>query len=151
MTRQSKVSSILRLLALILIAAALVIMLVCNAHGIDYAFNNTSTLLLGMLVALLATGLAGFAHTVGALRKLPNWTSFVASLGGILVSVLTVFFAVSRRVLLFSGLFSWNSMNTVGWEVFRFTVAMCACLFVAAVLLVVACFITNKVVVKPAA
>jgi hypothetical protein len=47
---------------------------------------------------------------------------------------------LAARILLISGLFTWNSGNAVGWSVFRATVVAAALLLAAAVLLVVRAF-----------
>lgn len=48
---------------------------------------------------------------------------------------------VSSRALTISGLFSWNSMDTVGWNMFKVAATSTGCLVVSAVLLAVGSFL----------
>ena len=47
---------------------------------------------------------------------------------------------ILQRVVLIAGLFSFNSGNTAGWQVFYVTIAAVACLIVGALLMVVGSF-----------
>ena len=47
---------------------------------------------------------------------------------------------INARILLISGLFSWNSMNTVGWQIFYLMIASCVCLLVGVILMIVGAF-----------
>ena len=51
---------------------------------------------------------------------------------------------INSRILLISGLFSWNSQNMMGWRVFYVSIACIVC-FVAAILaLIVGAFLKNR-------
>ena len=48
---------------------------------------------------------------------------------------------ILSRILLISGLFSWNSMNTAGWKVFYVSVASMVCYVVSIILLIISAFL----------
>ena len=49
--------------------------------------------------------------------------------------------AVGQRVMMIAGLFSYNSGNTIGWQVFYISVAAWACLLVGCVVLIISSFL----------
>lgn len=68
---------------------------------------------------------------------------------GIVLAVAVAVFAlvftgvkvIGARVILASGLFSWNASNQIGWGVFNSTIVATVLLVVAALVLVVAAFL----------
>ena len=69
-------------------------------------------------------GILGLAATMAAIALI------VATIGNI----------INSRILLFSGLFSFNSQNMVGWHVFYITVACLVCYVVAIVSMIIGSF-----------
>lgn len=69
-------------------------------------------------------GIIGLAATMAAIALI------VATIGNI----------INSRILLISGLFSFNSQNMVGWHVFYITVACLVCYVVAIVAMIIGTF-----------
>ena len=69
-------------------------------------------------------GILGLAATMAAIALI------VATIGNI----------INSRILLISGLFSFNSQNMVGWHVFYITVACLVCYVVAIVSMIIGSF-----------
>lgn len=128
--------SFLKILTAILGIVGLVIMFVCNSKGTDYAYNGFGTLAAGSVLGIVLALLSAFAPNMDKSGLL----SPVAGIASIIALVLTGINAVGGRILMISGLFSWNSMNTVGWETFYLTVATVVCFVVGALVMVIANF-----------
>lgn len=140
MAASSKLSagSLIKVVAAVVALVGLGVMLFCNSKGSDYAFTGFGTLALGVVVGAALALVSAFAPSFAG-DKAP----VVGTVGDALAVVAltyTAINAVGTRVLLISGLFSWNSMNTVGWETFRLTVAAAVCLLVAALAVVVSAY-----------
>ena len=63
-----------------------------------------------------------------------------ASMAAIALIVATIGNIINSRILLISGLFSFNSQNMVGWHVFYITVACLVCYVVAIVSMIIGSF-----------
>ena len=63
-----------------------------------------------------------------------------ASMAAIALIVATIGNIINSRILLISGLFSFNSQNMVGWHVFYITVACLVCYVVAIVAMIIGSF-----------
>lgn len=97
------------------------------------------------LSMLVAGGVAGLVLVLLAMI-LPNMkgnyeiASAASVLGAIALYSYVFGQCILQRVLLVSGLFSFNSGNTAGWQVFYITIGAVACLFVGALFLVIGSF-----------
>lgn len=63
-----------------------------------------------------------------------------ATMAAIALIVATIGSIINSRILLISGLFSFNSQNMVGWHVFYITVACLVCYVVAIVSMIIGSF-----------
>ena len=63
---------------------------------------------------------------------------------GLFGYVLTAINMFAERILLVSGLFTWDSMNTMGWTAFYLTAAAAICFAAAALFLVIGAFFAPK-------
>lgn len=124
-------------LALILGLAGLIVMGVSNSTAAAYAYNNYTT-----YNTLLVAGVALIALAIASPNRLGNHdiASTVGVLGAIAAFTWVVGSVINERILLISGLFSYNSGNMVGWQVFYITVGALVCLLVAVLLLIIGAF-----------
>lgn len=122
--------SYLNLVAAIAGVVGLIALIVSNGISSAYALKNAGTVTLmavgGILLALTA---------IWAPTKLGNhdFVSTVAILGAIALFMAVVGTMILDRILMIAGLFSYNSQNQLGWNVF-YAVVTGACAFVIACL-----------------
>lgn len=111
--------------------AGAVATVLCSTKSADYALAGLP-LYLVLIVAAIALTVAGvLAQAKDGLNPIvANACSAVA----VFALVFTGVKVIGARVILASGLFSWNASNQIGWGVFNSTI-------VATVLLVVAAFL----------
>ena len=64
----------------------------------------------------------------------------ILGVAAIALIVATIGNIINSRILLISGLFSFNSQNMVGWHVFYITVACLVCYVVAIVAMIIGSF-----------
>lgn len=120
-------------LAAVIGIVALVAMVISSTMNEAYALNSFPLFVLGAAVGILLIGIMIYAANrwgnydyVGTFSGVAAIALFSAVIGGIIMN----------RILLISGLFSWNSGNTPGWNVFYASVVSIAC-FVASILLLI--------------
>ena len=118
-------------LAVAVAVAGAVATVLCSTKSADYALAGLP-LYLVLIVAAIALTVAGvLAQAKDGLNPIvANACSAVA----VFALVFTGVKVIGARVILASGLFSWNASNQIGWGVFNSTI-------VATVLLVVAAFL----------
>lgn len=111
--------------------AGAVATVLCSTKSADYALAGLP-LYLVLIVAAIALTVAGvLAQAKDGLNQIvANACSAVA----VFALVFTGVKVIGARVILASGLFSWNASNQIGWGIFNSTI-------VATVLLVVAAFL----------
>lgn len=111
--------------------AGAVATVLCSTKSADYALAGLP-LYLVLIVAAIALTVAGvLAQAKDVLNPIvANACSAVA----VFALVFTGVKVIGARVILASGLFSWNASNQIGWGIFNSTI-------VATVLLVVAAFL----------
>lgn len=111
--------------------AGAVATVLCSTKSADYALAGLP-LYLVLIVAAIALTVAGvLAQAKDGLNPIvANACSAVA----VFALVFTGVKVIGARVILASGLFSWNASNQIGWGIFNSTI-------VATVLLVVAAFL----------
>ena len=108
---------------------AFVAMVVSSTMNEAYALNSFPL----FVVAVYAANRWGNYDYVGTLSGVAAVALFSAVIGGIILN----------RVLLISGLFSWNSGNTPGWNVFYASVVSIACFVISIVLLIIGSFLKS--------
>ncbi len=123
--------------ALVLAVAGAAAAVFSSTISADYALANLPLVLLGIVCAI---ALAAVPKAVQLKGKAQLFVPFIAQGVSVFLLARIALDVLAARILLISGLFSWNSGNAVGWSVFRATVVAAALLLAAAVLLVVRAF-----------
>ncbi|MDO5405753.1 MAG: hypothetical protein Q4F28_00310 [Eubacteriales bacterium] len=125
------------ILAVIAAVAALITMVMCSTISEGDALNSFTLLVTGavagillILAALYASNRFGNYDFVSTIAVMAAVALFSAVICGIIMS----------RILLISGLFSWNSKNMVGWQVFYASVTSIVCYVVSIVLMIIGSF-----------
>ena len=110
---------------------------ICSNMTVTYALGNMGTIALlgvcGIILAVAAICLPnkfGNHDILGTLAVLGAIAVFAAAFGQVL----------SERILLIAGLFSYDSVNTVGWQVFYVTVVSIAAFLIADLVLIIGAF-----------
>lgn len=101
---------------------------------------------LSMLVALAVAGVALAAILLFAPQswRKNGYLSLIAIVGSIALFTAVIGSVINGRILLISGLFSYNAANMVGWSVFYVTVASIVCFLAAILLLIVSAFMKSS-------
>lgn len=96
----------------------------------------------GMMAALGVIGilLVCAAAVIPNVMKTNDIVRAVCTYGAIALYTVVLARHINARILLISGLFSWNSMNTVGWQIFYLMIASCVCLLVGVIFMIVGAF-----------
>lgn len=138
--KKQSVGFYLNALACILGIAGLIAMIVCSTMTTAYALHSFTILTVGLVVGILLIAVAAYAPS-----RFGNYDYLgtVAVLGAIAAFAAVIGNVINDRILLISGLFSYNSGNMIGWSVFYATVASLVCLLVAMLLLVVGAFLKS--------
>ena len=104
---------------------------------VTYSLGNLFSITLLSVVGILLCGLAiylpnkfGNHDLIGTLSVLGAIAVFTSAFGNVL----------SERILLIAGLFSYDSVNTVGWQVFYVTVVAIAAFIVSDLFLIIGAF-----------
>lgn len=119
--------------------AGAVATVLCSTKSADYALAGLPLYLVLIVVAIALTVAGDLAQAKDGLNPIvANACSAVA----VFALVFTGIKVIGARVILASGLFSWNASNQIGWGVFNSTI-------VATVLLVVAAFLPAFKDAKP--
>ena len=126
----------LDIIAVILAVVGIVAMVMSNTTG--YEFDSLA-LYLGLSVVGAVLVLAAVALDLKS-AKGPSVVSTIAIGVAIFIFVFAGVQTVGSRALTISGLFSWNSLDTGGWDMFYKAVVCAACLVVSSLLLVVSSF-----------
>jgi cytochrome bd-type quinol oxidase subunit 2 len=125
--------------AVILGIAGTIVMSVC--HTMDTANPLNS---FGKLIAFAVLAMVLVCASIAAANRKKDVVSLLAVMCAIALLTLNIGEIISSRILLISGLFSWNSQNMIGWRVFYVSIACIVC-FVAAILaLIVGAFLKNR-------
>ena len=104
---------------------------------VTYALGNLGTIaLLGVCGIILAVAAICLPNKFGNHDILGT----LAVLGAIAVYTAAFGQVLSERILLIAGLFSYDSVNTVGWQVFYVTVVSIAAFLVADIILIIGAF-----------
>ncbi len=139
--KKLSIGSYFNIAAAILGIVGLVAAAICSGMTVTYSLGNMGTVAglacIGTILALAAVCLPTFfgnADYAGTAAVLVSIACFAAAFGNVL----------SERILLIAGLFSYDSVNTVGWRVFYVTVVAMAAFLVGCLVLIIGAF-TNSV------
>lgn len=127
-----------QVLAVIAAIAAMITMVISSNISTADALNSLSAYLLEA-----TAGIALILVSLYSSNRFGNYDyiSTIALMGAVAFFSTVICGMILSRVLLISGLFSWNSMNTVGWSVFYVSVASLVCYVVSIVLLIISAFL----------
>ena len=124
--------------AAVLGLAGAILTLVSGMVSADNPLANAAMIVGAAFVGVVLCALALFAP--GRFGNFDLLGS-AAILGAIALYIYSFGAAVSQRVMLIAGLFSFNAGNTAGWNVFYVSVAAWVCLILGCLLLVVGAFL----------
>lgn len=138
MLKKLSIGGYLSLLAAILGVVGTVLTIVSGTISADNPLAGIT-----MIVGAGVVGVVLAAVSAIAPASLGNYdlVSSVSIWAAIALFCYTFGAAVSQRIMLIAGLFSYNSGNKVGWSVFYVSVAAWACLLVGSLVLVVSGFL----------
>lgn len=130
-------AAIFGILASILGIAGLVTMVISSTMSKSNALYS-----LTMLVVLAVVGVVFAALLFAGPQswRSDNRLSLISIVAAIALFTVVLGNVISSRIMLISGLFSYNSGNTVGWSVFYITVASIVCYLAAVLALIVGAF-----------
>lgn len=124
-------------LAMILSAAGIVTMVMSSTYSEANALAALPRLIVQSILAIvLVAGSIGAANS----GKDNGIVSLAAIMAAIALIVATIGNIINSRILLISGLFSFNSQNMVGWHVFYITVACLVCFVVGILMMIIGAF-----------
>ena len=130
----------LDVVAMVLAVVGIIAMAVSSNMGEGYEFSG-----LGMCIALAVVAIALVAVAIYTdlknVEKGPGLVAVFALGVAIFLMVYCGVQVVASRALSISGLFSWNSMDTTGWQMFYAAATSAGCFVVGAILLTVGCFL----------
>lgn len=125
-------SSKINLVAGVLALAALVLAIVSS--------NMTAANALLGLSDVVAGGLAAVALCIVAAVTKSEVLGLLCALGSIAANMFMLNITVSERVLMIAGIFSYDSGNIDGWNVFYVVIASCVCVVLSCVATMVSGF-----------
>ncbi len=138
--KKQSVGAYFNIVSAILGLVGVIAAIVCSKMTLTYALGNLGTVITfgcaGIVLCLLAVVLPnmfGNHDIAGTVCVLGSIALFTAAFGKIL----------SERILLIAGLFSYDSVNTVGWQVFYATVVAFVGFLVGAIVLIIGAFMRS--------
>ncbi|MGN0071754.1 MAG: hypothetical protein ACI361_07955 [Atopobiaceae bacterium] len=126
---------VLDIVSVALALAGMIASIVCSSISSDYALADLGMYIFGIIAALALVCLSVFME-----KKTAPIASMLATGAGVFLLARVGLAVISSRIILISGLLTWNSANMVGWSVLYATIAATALLVASAVLLVVSAF-----------
>lgn len=135
--KKQSVGAYLNVVAVILGIVGIIAACICSSMTVTYALGN-----LGVIILL---GIIGIIFACAAV-VLPNIFGNHDILSTVSVCVSIALFTaafgqvLSERILLIAGLFSYDSVNTVGWQVFYVTVVSIAAFVVGSLIMIIGAF-----------
>lgn len=124
--------------AVVLAVAGTIAMVMSSTYSEANALAALTRLVVqGILAAVLIVG-GIWAANKG--KDENGFIGLVATMAAIALIVATIGNVINSRILLISGLFSFNSQNMVGWHVFYVTMACLVCYIVAIVAMIIGSF-----------
>lgn len=135
--KKQRVGAYMNLIAAILGIVGIIAAVICSNMTVTYSLGNLGMIALvgicGIVLAVLAICLPNFFgnHDIlGTCSVLGAIALFAAAFANVL----------SERILLIAGLFSYDSVNTVGWQVFYVTAVAMAAFIIADLVLIIGAF-----------
>ena len=127
----------LNTIATVLGIAGLVAMVICSNMTSAYALHSLTKLLVEAVIGIVLVILAIYAPNRFGNHDYISTVSILAAIGLFSAVIGSV---ISDRILLISGLFSYNSGNMIGWSVFYATATSLACFLIAILFLIAGAF-----------
>lgn len=138
--KKQSVGAYFNIVAAVLGIVGIIASVICSNMTRTYALGNLSTVvtfgITGVLLSLVAVVLPnmfGNRDICGTAAVLGAIALFTTAFGKVL----------AERILLIAGLFSYDSVNTVGWQVFYVTVVAFAGFLVGALALIIGAFLRS--------
>ncbi len=130
----------LNVLAVILGIVGVILTVVSSTMTTDNALSNLPVLVIAGIVGIILVCIAIYAPNRWGNHDPVSFISVVAA-----IALYSYLFgaAVSQRIMLIAGLFSYNSGNTAGWSIFYVSVAAWVCLIVGILFLIVGSFLKS--------
>ncbi len=125
------------ILAAILGLVGLAVTVYCSRMNSAYSLSNLNQTLLYSGIAAALACLSAFG------KKNYSVLSTICQIGAIVLFVFAIGNILMERVLLASGLFSYNSQNQAGWQVFYVSVAAIAFYLAADLFLIISSFMKS--------
>ena len=130
----------LNVLAVILGIVGVILTVVSSTMTTDNALSNLPVLAIAGIVGIILVCIAIYAPNRWGNHDPVSFVSVVAA-----IALYSYLFgaAVSQRIMLIAGLFSYNAGNTTGWSIFYVSVAAWVCLIVGILFLIVGSFLKS--------
>ncbi len=140
-------SGVFGCLAVVFALVGVVMTFICSNENAAYNLSALGTIVCMEIVAavLIICGLF-----LNGQKENTDLFGIIPTLASIVVFMLTIGKLISERILLISGLFSYNSQNTAGWQVFYLTVAAIVALLLAVLATIISSFLASKKAPKKA-
>ncbi|MCD7945044.1 MAG: hypothetical protein LUF81_00265 [Clostridiales bacterium] len=131
------VGGYLQIVAAILGIAGLVLLVINNNISTSYSLSSFGLLATGAVAGIVLSVVAVITPTKLGDLDVVSTLSIMVTVGvyGLIIGQMA-----NERILMISGLFSWNSQNSTAWSVFYMMIASIVCFAIAAVLLIVTSF-----------
>lgn len=124
--------------AIVLAIAGIVTMVMSSTYSEANALAALTRLIAQSVLAVVL--IAGGVWVANTGKDDNGILGMFASMAAIALIVATIGNIINSRILLISGLFSFNSQNMVGWHVFYITVACLVCYVVAIAAMIIGSF-----------
>lgn len=131
--------SYLNVVAAVLGVVGLVLTIVSSTMSSANALLSLGTCVVCSVIAILLCLVAVF----GSVKLHNDYVRAVSVLAAIALQMYVMYNAISERILMIAGLFSYNSMNTEGWQVFYVLVVGAVALVASCVCLIVGSFLKS--------
>lgn len=128
-------------LAVIISAAGIIATMICSFMSTAYALSTLPAI---FVLELLGTVLTVAGIALGSRQDAKKSYGIFPVLAAIIAFMFAIGKLINERILLISGLFTYNSQNAAGWQVFYVTAAAVICLLLAVILLIVSSFAAPK-------
>ena len=122
---------------IVLAVAGLVVTVISSTMSADNALPSLPMYVAGIVAGIV---LAALSVVFGGKKGDTSVVSLLTCAAAVFLLAFVAISVIGSRVLLASGLLTWNASNTVGWSVFYVSVAATICLIVSALFLVVGAF-----------
>ena len=132
----------LDVVAVVLAVVGIIAAVVSTTMGEGYEFSGLAMCICLAVVAIALVAVAAYTDLKSAEKGEGTGIVSMIALGvAIFLMVFCGVQVVASRALAISGLFSWNSMDTTGWQMFYAAATSAGGFVLGAVLLTVACFL----------